>query len=101
MIVQNGETIVVDTLRARQIGAFASQYVKMCNEHLTAALKQLLNLNQPVSHSLAVEPVWKLLVLDSNGQDIISPLIPVKQLREMGVTLHLYVCSMKVFNRKT
>lgn len=46
-------------------------------------------MNQPLSQSLAVEPVWKLLVLDKYGQDIISPLIPVKQLRELGVTLHL------------
>jgi hypothetical protein len=57
--------------------------------HFSAAVKQLLNLNQPLSQSLAVEPVWKLLVLDAYGQDIISPLISVKQLRELGVTLHL------------
>jgi hypothetical protein len=40
---------------------------------------------------MAVEPVWKLLILDKYGQDIISPLISVKQLRELGVTLHLQV----------
>ncbi|KAH7726424.1 Sly1 protein [Aphelenchoides avenae] len=62
----------VETLRSRQI----------------ASLKQVLNLNQPLSNSLAVEPVWKVLVLDGYGQDIISPLLPVKQLRELGVTLH-------------
>jgi len=73
MIQQNNGDTGGDNLRNRQI----------------AALKQLLNLNQPLSQSLAVEPVWKLLVLDKYGQDIISPLIPVKQLRELGVTLHL------------
>jgi hypothetical protein len=55
-----------------------------------AALKQLINLNQPVSSSSAVEPVWKVLVLDRYGQDIVSPLLSVKQLRDLGVTLHLY-----------
>ncbi|KAI6183378.1 Suppressor of ypt1 [Aphelenchoides bicaudatus] len=73
MIPQQNGDVSTDTLRNRQV----------------AALKQLLNLNQPLSQSLAVEPVWKLLVLDKYGQDIISPLIPVKQLRELGVTLHL------------
>lgn len=62
-----------ETIRARQ----------------TAALKQLINLNQPVPTSMAVEPVWKILILDRYGQDIISPLITVKQLRDLGVTLHL------------
>ena len=28
---------------------------------------------------------------DRYGQDIISPLLNVKELREMGITLHLYV----------
>ncbi|VDN55127.1 unnamed protein product [Dracunculus medinensis] len=63
----------VDTIRNRQI----------------ASVKQLLNLNQPVSFSLATEPVWKILILDRYGQDIISPLLSVKQLRDLGVTLHL------------
>ncbi|CAD5213138.1 unnamed protein product [Bursaphelenchus okinawaensis] len=68
-----------DSLRTRQI----------------AAVKQILNLNQPLSHSLAVEPVWKVLVLDKYGSDIISPLIPVKNLRELGVTLHLIINSRR------
>uniref|UniRef100_A0A9J2PYL9 Sec1 family domain-containing protein 1 n=1 Tax=Ascaris lumbricoides TaxID=6252 RepID=A0A9J2PYL9_ASCLU len=62
-----------ETIRTRQI----------------AALKQVINLNQPVPTSMAVEPVWKILILDRYGQDIISPLITVKQLRDLGVTLHL------------
>ncbi|XP_031558433.1 sec1 family domain-containing protein 1-like [Actinia tenebrosa] len=53
------------------------------------ALKRMLNLNQPVSKSVAAEPAWKVLVYDRYGQDIISPLLTVKDLRDMGVTLHL------------
>ncbi|KAI6211461.1 Suppressor of ypt1 [Aphelenchoides besseyi] len=74
-----GDAATIDNLRNRQIGA----------------IKQILNLNQPLSQSLAVEPVWKLLILDKFGQDIISPLIPVKQLRELGVTLHLLITSKR------
>jgi sec1 family domain-containing protein 1 len=59
---------------------------------LSAALRQILNLNQPLNASMAVEPVWKLLIFDTYGQDIISPLLNVKQLREHAVTLHLFVC---------
>ena len=32
---------------------------------------------------------WKLLVYDSRGRDIIAPLIKVKELHDLGVTLHL------------
>ncbi|KAE9545792.1 hypothetical protein FO519_010994, partial [Halicephalobus sp. NKZ332] len=59
------------------------------------SLKQILNLNQPVSSSLATEPVWKVLILDKYAQDIISPLIPVKVLREHGVTLHFLISSRR------
>ena len=31
----------------------------------------------------------QVLVYDRCGQDIISPLLPVKELRDLGVTLHL------------
>jgi len=31
----------------------------------------------------------QVLVYDRYGQDIISPLLNVKELREMGITLHL------------
>ncbi|MCP9264077.1 Protein sly1 [Dirofilaria immitis] len=58
-----------------------------------ASLKQLLNLNQPLPMSMAVEPVWKILILDHYGQDIISPLLTIKQLRDLGITLHLLLSS--------
>uniref|UniRef100_A0A915E300 Uncharacterized protein n=1 Tax=Ditylenchus dipsaci TaxID=166011 RepID=A0A915E300_9BILA len=70
-----GHGDVTENIRSRQI----------------ASLKQVLNLNQPVNVSMAVEPVWKLLILDKYGQEIISPIIRVKQLRELGITLHLLI----------
>lgn len=56
---------------------------------LTDALKQMLNLNQPLTKNVATEPTWKVLIYDRVGQDIISPLVSVKELRELGVTLHV------------
>lgn len=53
----------------------------------------MLNLNQAQTKASSAEPVWKILIYDRTGQDIISPLISVKELRELGVTLHVYVMS--------
>ncbi|VDK72890.1 unnamed protein product [Onchocerca ochengi] len=75
----NDQTDWNETIRMRQI----------------ASLKQLLNLNQPLPVSMAVEPVWKILVLDRYGQDIISPLLTIKQLRDLGITLHLLLSSYR------
>ncbi|PFX16976.1 Sec1 family domain-containing protein 1 [Stylophora pistillata] len=38
-----------------------------------------------------LRPLNKVLVYDRYGQDIISPLLNVKEFREMGITLHLEV----------
>ncbi|CAL1268751.1 unnamed protein product [Larinioides sclopetarius] len=53
----------------------------------------MLNFNVNISKTSVAEPVWKVLVYDRYGQDIISPLLSVKDLREMGVTLHLLLHS--------
>ena len=55
------------------------------------ALKQMLNLNNQDSRNDV--PIWKVLVYDRIGQDIISPLLSVKELRELGVTLHMQLHS--------
>jgi sec1 family domain-containing protein 1 len=49
----------------------------------------MLNMNQPLTKTLAAEPVWKILIYDRVGQDIISPLMSVQELRELGCTLHM------------
>ncbi|XP_014208525.1 protein sly1 homolog isoform X1 [Copidosoma floridanum] len=54
-----------------------------------AALKQMLNLNEPEPRPEGMVPVFKLLIYDRIGQDIISPLISTKELREEGVTLYM------------
>ncbi|XP_050319659.1 protein sly1 homolog [Bactrocera neohumeralis] len=57
------------------------------------AIKQMLNLNTQQPKMLAAEPVWKILIFDRVGQDIISPIISIKELRELGVTLHVQLHS--------
>uniref|UniRef100_A0A6Q2XTB1 Sec1 family domain containing 1 n=1 Tax=Esox lucius TaxID=8010 RepID=A0A6Q2XTB1_ESOLU len=62
-------------------------------EKQAAALKRMLNFNAPPLKTTAAEPVWKVLIYDRFGQDIISPLLAVKELRDMGITLHLLLHS--------
>uniref|UniRef100_A0A5F8G406 Sec1 family domain containing 1 n=1 Tax=Monodelphis domestica TaxID=13616 RepID=A0A5F8G406_MONDO len=60
---------------------------------LEVALKRMLNFNVPHVKNNTGEPVWKVLIFDRFGQDIISPLLSVKELRDMGITLHLLLHS--------
>ena len=62
-------------------------------EKQTVALKKMINLNAPVAKSTVMEPVWKVLIYDRGGQDIISPLLKVGELRDFGITLHLLLHS--------
>ncbi|XP_037756465.1 sec1 family domain-containing protein 1 isoform X4 [Chelonia mydas] len=62
-------------------------------EKQTVALKRMLNFNVPPIKNSTGEPVWKVLIYDRFGQDIISPLLSVKELRDMGITLHLLLHS--------
>ena len=36
------------------------------------------------------EPIWKVLVFDNLGRDVISSVLRVQDLRNFGVTIHLY-----------
>jgi len=68
----------------------------MIREEQKLALKYMLNLNEKVDAKLGPsesEPVWKLLIYDSFGQDIISPILNIKELRSCGITLHLKLHS--------
>ncbi|KAH9286813.1 Sec1 family domain-containing protein 1 [Echinococcus granulosus] len=56
-------------------------------ERKIEALKCMLNFN--TASTKEDEPQWKLLIYDRIGQDIIAPLFSVKELRSVGVTLHL------------
>jgi hypothetical protein len=37
------------------------------------------------------QEIWKLLVFDTVGRDVLSPLFKVGDLRREGITLHMYV----------
>lgn len=61
----------------------------------TRALLALLNLNNtqdthqsPLAQSAA--PVWKILVLDQQTKDVLATVLRVQDLRDVGVTLHVY-----------
>lgn len=72
-----------------------------------ASLKKILNLNDPVdqndtddlangaastSASLVTsegEPIWKVLVFDDLGRDVISSVLRVSDLRALGITMHM------------
>lgn len=88
------------TLKEKQISEYCRAVHRLNNciplplvnneTFLAGAIKQMLNLNQTQSKTqIANEPVWKILIYDRIGQDIISPLISIKELRELGVTLHV------------
>lgn len=77
-----------------------------------ASIEKILNLNQvalessipnePVSSNGLVprtmpilnsdgDTIWKILVFDDLGRDIVSSVLRVNDLRSWGVTIHLYV----------
>lgn len=80
---------------------------------LAGSIERMLNLNhdsaepsngshdQGVASSLAIpsvpvldekgEPIWKVLVFDDLGRDVISSVLRVNDLRTWGVTMHMYV----------
>lgn len=35
------------------------------------------------------EPIWKVLVFDDLGRDVISSVLRVSDLRSMGITMHM------------
>jgi hypothetical protein len=77
-----------------QVPLLSSQPSQNClrNKQIEA-LKCMINLNTPNSKSSVAEPVWKILIYDKYGQDVISPLVSVKDLRNMSVTLYLSISS--------
>jgi hypothetical protein len=71
----------------------------------TNALLSMLNLNTSVEPSVSAAgkgasglkvppstgpPVWKILVLDQETKDILATVLRVQDLRDIGVTLHVY-----------
>ena len=59
----------------------------------------MLNLNPGTQTSSFWEEVWKVLIYDQRGSDIIAPLFHVGELRKQGITLNMFVlvcCSSKL-----
>lgn len=40
------------------------------------------------------DPIWKVLVFDDLGRDVISSVLRVNDLRTWGVTMHMYVMDL-------
>lgn len=55
---------------------------------VSAALKVMLNLNVK-DLKTRTEPIWRILIYDRRGQDIIAPILNSKELRDIGVVLHV------------
>lgn len=78
-----------------------------------ASLRKILNLNETVeqtdeddSHANGLapagpiltangEPIWKVLVFDDLGRDVISSVLRVNDLRSMGVTMHMHISAAR------
>jgi hypothetical protein len=79
-----------------------------------ASLRKILNLNEtvqtdeteeahangllaPVAPILDADgnPIWKVLVFDDLGRDVISSVMRVSDLRSMGVTMHLHISNAR------
>lgn len=102
------------SLRDRQVGTFFP-FDSLTRILLTiaASIGRILNLNHasttdtdPQNENASVngltpksvpilnedgEPIWKVLVFDNLGRDVISSVLRVSDLRGWGVTIHLYV----------
>jgi hypothetical protein len=83
----------------------------MLSNH-AASVEKILNLNRAPIHSADEhdyhangflpesmpvinsdgEPIWKVLVFDNLGRDVISSVMRVNDLRSCGITIHLLVC---------
>lgn len=42
------------------------------------------------------DPIWKVLVFDDLGRDVISSVLQVSDLRAWGVTMHMYAPTQNV-----
>ena len=83
------------------------------NYAITACLERILNLNHAPAETSTTQhdpaaanglipqatpilnadgdPIWKVLVFDNLGRDVISSVLRVNDLRGWGVTIHLWV----------
>ncbi|TQS38805.1 hypothetical protein Golomagni_00682 [Golovinomyces magnicellulatus] len=87
-----------NSLRSRQIKSI----VRMLNLNQDSD-DDVTELDQPSSNVLGIpttpilnsngEPIWKVLVFDDLGRDVISCVLRVSDLRAWGVTMHMNIAS--------
>lgn len=83
----------MQSLRDRQIGSI--EKILGLNHNEPEQPNTLESSSNGVSNATAAllnengEPIWKVLVFDNLGRDIISSVLRVNDLRSRGVTIHL------------
>lgn len=99
------------SLRDRQRGALVPDLLTGLQlTVMLASIEKILNLNREnaevsvtinkpngdsaLPHSTAIvnedgDPIWKIVVFDNMGRDILSSVLRVNDLRALGVTIHL------------
>lgn len=60
------------------------------NDHHDHSSKDLAVPSVPLLNEEG-DPIWKVLVFDDLGRDVISSVLRVNDLRRWGVTMHMYV----------
>lgn len=85
------------TLRDRQVASLGkilnlnhSPSATSTNGHDPAAANGLIPQSTPILNSDG-DPIWKVLVFDDLGRDVISSVLRVNDLRGFGVTIHLNI----------
>ncbi|KAK0793255.1 Vesicle trafficking between the ER and Golgi [Friedmanniomyces endolithicus] len=59
-------------------------------QHDAAATNGLISQSTPILNAEG-EPIWKVLVFDNLGRDVISTVLRVNDLRGLGITIHLNI----------
>lgn len=82
------------TIRDKQIMALTSLLsfnptTTNSNSSGTSTPNNTTNNNNASSSLITPIPTWKVLVMDKVGQDIMATTFQVKDLRDLGVTLHM------------
>lgn len=83
----------MQSLRDRQIASI--EKILGLNQNVAEQSNTLESSSNGVSNPTAAllnengEPIWKVLVFDNLGRDIISSVLRVNDLRSRGVTIHL------------
>ncbi|KAF2706432.1 Sec1-like protein [Pleomassaria siparia CBS 279.74] len=83
------------TLRERQIASIErilnlNSPIQPADAQAEASANGILPANAPILSETG-EPIWKVLVFDNMGRDVISSVLRVNDLRAWGVTIHLNI----------